>query len=289
MNQKRLYRVFIWGFLFLYLLVAAISFFHAIQFFSVGNNTVMSVVLAFAFEIGLALSLAAVLLSDANKRATLPWILMIVLTAVQVIGNVFSTYKYIALSETEYYQYLAEPLLFWMEGVTEESVRIVVSWIIGAILPIIALFMTDMVATNIKNLNALKNAEPINEPINEPKPAEEKKEQAAEEMPLPDVKPTPVPATEKPVEVPVTETKWPDRTEELLEDPMRAVKFNADGFIEDEESEPSVEEEKPVTDEINSADADFPEAAVSEAKVPAEKPGLLKKIGNSLKNLWLKG
>ncbi len=153
MNQKRLYKVFIWGFLLLYLMVAAISFFHAIQFFSVGNNITMSVVLAFAFEVGLALSLAAVLLSDANKRATLPWILMIVLTAVQVIGNVYSTYKYMALSEVEYYQYLAKPLLFWMEGVTEDSVQIVVSWIIGAILPIIALFMTDMVATNIKNLN----------------------------------------------------------------------------------------------------------------------------------------
>lgn len=154
MNQKRLYKVFIWGFLLLYLMVAAISFFHAIQFFSVGNNITMSVVLAFAFEVGLALSLAAVLLSDANKRATLPWILMIVLTAVQVIGNVYSTYKYMALSEVEYYQYLAKPLLFWMEGVTEDSVQIVVSWIIGAILPIIALFMTDMVATNIKNLNS---------------------------------------------------------------------------------------------------------------------------------------
>lgn len=153
MNQKRLYKVFIWGFLLLYLMVAAISFFHAIQFFSVGNNITMSVVLAFAFEVGLALSLAAVLLSDANKKATLPWILMIVLTAVQVIGNVYSTYKYMALSEVEYYQYLAKPLLFWMEGVTEDSVQIVVSWIIGAILPIIALFMTDMVATNIKNLN----------------------------------------------------------------------------------------------------------------------------------------
>lgn len=138
MNQRRLYKVFIWGFLLLYLMVAAISFFHAIQFFSVGNNITMSVVLAFAFEVGLALSLAAVLLSDANKRATLPWILMIVLTAVQVIGNVYSTYKYMALSDVEYYQYLAKPLLFWMEGVTEDSVQIVVSWIIGAILPIIA-------------------------------------------------------------------------------------------------------------------------------------------------------
>lgn len=116
----------------------------------------MSVTLALAFEIGLALSLAAILLSDENKKSTLPWILMIVLTLVQVIGNVYSTFKYISLSEEQYYQYLAKPLLFWMEGVTEDTVQIIVSWIIGAILPIIALFMTDMVASNIKNLEKTK-------------------------------------------------------------------------------------------------------------------------------------
>ena len=79
---------------------------------------------------------------------------MIILCAVQVIGNVYSTYKYIALSETEYYQYLAQPLLFWIEEISEETVRIIISWIIGAILPIIALFMTDMVASNLKIMHA---------------------------------------------------------------------------------------------------------------------------------------
>lgn len=153
MNQKKLYKVFIYGFLVLYFFIAAISFFHAVQFFNVGNPVWMSVILAFAFEIGLALSLAAVLLSDENKKATLPWILMTVLTFVQVIGNVFSTFKYMALSGEEYYQYLAKPLLFWMEEVNPDNVQVIVSWIIGAILPIIALFMTDMVATNIRNLN----------------------------------------------------------------------------------------------------------------------------------------
>lgn len=161
MNQKTLYKVFIWGFLFLYLLVATISFFHAVQFFGIGNNVAMSVTLALSFEIGLALSLAAILLSDANKKATLPWILMTVLTIVQVIGNVYSTYKYIALSGEQYYQYLAKPLLFWMEGVTQDIVQVIVSWIIGAILPIIALFMTDMVATNIKNLNGTNTVETV--------------------------------------------------------------------------------------------------------------------------------
>lgn len=154
MNQKVLNKVFVWGFLFLYLLVACISFCHAVEFFNIGNANWMSITLAFAFELGLALSLAAILLSDSNSKNVLPWALMIILCAVQVIGNVYSTYKYIALSETEYYQYLAQPLLFWIEEISEETVRIIISWIIGAILPIIALFMTDMVASNLKTMNA---------------------------------------------------------------------------------------------------------------------------------------
>ena len=153
MNQKVLNKVFVWGFLFLYLLVACISFCHAVEFFNIGNANWMSITLAFAFELGLALSLAAILLSDSNSKNVLPWALMIILCAVQVIGNVYSTYKYIALSETEYYQYLAQPLLFWIEEISEETVRIIISWIIGAILPIIALFMTDMVASNLKTMN----------------------------------------------------------------------------------------------------------------------------------------
>lgn len=153
MNQKVLNKVFVWGFLFLYLLVACISFCHAVEFFNIGNANWMSITLAFAFELGLALSLAAILLSDSNSKNILPWVLMIILCAVQVIGNVYSTYKYIALSETEYYQYLAQPLLFWIEDISEKTVRIIISWIIGAILPIIALFMTDMVASNLKTMN----------------------------------------------------------------------------------------------------------------------------------------
>ena len=150
MNQKVLSKVFIWGFLFLYLLVAGISFCHAVQFFNIGNVMWMAATLAFAFELGLALSLAAILLSDENKKNTLPWILMIILTFVQVVGNVYSTFKYISLSDVDYYIYLQKPLLFWIEEISQETVQIIISWIIGAILPIVALFMTDMVASNMK-------------------------------------------------------------------------------------------------------------------------------------------
>lgn len=182
MNQKVLHKVFIWGFLFLYLLVALISFCHAVQFFGIGNVKWMSISLAFAFELGLALSLASILLSDKNKKQTLPWILMITLTAVQVVGNVYSVFRYISVSDVDYYQYLAKPLLFFIEEVDENTIQIIVSWIMGAILPVVALMMTDMVANNIKNVSEDK-AEPIEsvkdelEKDTEEQPAvEEKKE-----------------------------------------------------------------------------------------------------------------
>ena len=182
MNQKVLHRVFIWGFLFLYFLVALISFCHAVQFFGIGNVKWMSISLAFAFELGLALSLASILLSDKNKKQTLPWILMITLTAVQVVGNVYSVFRYISVSDVDYYQYLAKPLLFFIEEVDENTIQIIVSWIMGAILPIVALMMTDMVANNIKNVSEDKkeaiesDKDKLEEDIEEQPAVEEKKE-----------------------------------------------------------------------------------------------------------------
>ena len=182
MNQKVLHRVFIWGFLFLYFLVALISFCHAVQFFGIGNAKWMSISLAFAFELGLALSLASILLSDKNKKQTLPWILMITLTAVQVVGNVYSVFRYISVSDVDYYQYLAKPLLFFIEEVDENTIQIIVSWIMGAILPVVALMMTDMVANNIKNVSedkkeAIESAkDKLEERIKEQPTVEEKKE-----------------------------------------------------------------------------------------------------------------
>ncbi len=176
MNQKILHKIFIWGFLFLYFLVALISFCHAVQFFGIGNVKWMSIALAFSFELGLALSLASILLSNENKKQTLPWILMITLTAVQVIGNVYSVFRYISLSEQDYYQYLAKPILFFIEEVDAGSIQVIVSWIMGAILPIVALMMTDMVANNIKNASDDKKELPEEST----KPIEEQKEKMEE-------------------------------------------------------------------------------------------------------------
>ena len=225
MNQKVLHKVFIWGFLFLYLLVALISFCHAVQFFGIGNVKWMSISLAFAFELGLALSLASILLSDKNKKQTLPWILMITLTAVQVVGNVYSVFRYISVSDVDYYQYLAKPLLFFIEEVDENTIQIIVSWIMGAILPIVALMMTDMVANNIKNVSEDK-AELIES-------VKDKIEEDIEEQP----------ATEEKKETPIT-------VEEVKEN-LKPVKKNEDSIADyidvlsaTENKKPKVEEKK---------------------------------------------
>ena len=225
MNQKVLHRVFIWGFLFLYFLVALISFCHAVQFFGIGNAKWMSISLAFAFELGLALSLASILLSDKNKKQTLPWILMITLTAVQVVGNVYSVFRYISVSDVDYYQYLAKPLLFFIEEVDENTIQIIVSWIMGAILPIVALMMTDMVANNIKNVSEDKK-----EVIES---AKDKLEEGIEEQP----------AVEEKKEAPVT-------VEEVKEN-LKPVKKNEDSIADyvdilsaAQNKKPEVEEKK---------------------------------------------
>ena len=152
MDSKKYTKVFVLAFMFLYLLVAAISFCHAIEFFTIGNVQWMAIMLAFAFELGLAVCLASILLGR-NRNNTVAWILLVVLVIVQVCGNTYSVFKYISMSNTDYYQYLAKPLLFFIEEVSQESVQIIISWIMGAILPIVAMLMTEMISKQLKDLD----------------------------------------------------------------------------------------------------------------------------------------
>lgn len=175
MKNKVLYKVFIWTFILLYLGTAFISYCHSIEFFNIGNSEWMSYILGIIFELGQATVLASLLLTN-NRKNLLPWCLMILLTAVQVIGNTYSVYKYIALSESDYYMYLSNALLFWINGISQETIMVIVSWIIGAMLPIVALAMTSMVTTQMK----LQSTEEV---INTPQEIA-KEEDIKEEKPI---------------------------------------------------------------------------------------------------------
>lgn len=136
--------VYIGLFSVLYLIVAFSSFFHACAFFGLANNTWMSIILAFAFEVGQAAVLFSLLTSAKDRSRIMPWVLMIMFTLVQVIGNVYSSYKYIVTNSVENLRYFKEPIFIWT-SLPDDQATVIVVYLVGALLPIAALLLTSMI------------------------------------------------------------------------------------------------------------------------------------------------
>lgn len=142
----------------LYASVAFVSTWHAIAFFGLSNNTFLSVMLAVTFEVGQAAVLFA-LLSKSMNRNWLPWTLMTVLTLVQVLGNVFSSYRYMVTENADQIKYFTKSVLFFVQSPNPDFNYVMISYITGAILPIVSLCMTAMVV----NMMDKKEAKPKRE------------------------------------------------------------------------------------------------------------------------------
>ena len=127
----------------LYLAVGFVSVYHSISFFSISNSEWLAVILALAFEIGQAAVLFSLLVNKSKK--TMPWVLMGVLTAVQVLGNVYSSYHYAALNSPDEIKYFTDSVLFFIQDPNPQVNQVMISYITGAILPIVALCMTSMI------------------------------------------------------------------------------------------------------------------------------------------------
>jgi hypothetical protein len=90
--KPSLVRKFIIGiFCSLYILVSLISTVHVIDFFEIANPRWMAVTLAVAFEIGAAASLASLVILNKMNR-TLVWALFIVITLMQMQGNLYHAF-----------------------------------------------------------------------------------------------------------------------------------------------------------------------------------------------------
>ena len=142
----------------LYLIVAFSSFYHACAFFELANNTWMAVILAFAFEIGQAAVLFSLLTSKKDRNRVMPWVLMTMFTLVQVIGNVFSSYKYLSLNSVADLKYFKEPIFIWTQ-LPDDITTVIVTYIIGAILPITALLLTSMITNYLSDEEEQKQIE----------------------------------------------------------------------------------------------------------------------------------
>lgn len=145
----------------LYIAVGFVSTYHAIAFFAISNAGWLAVILAIAFEIGQAAVLFSLLTSKTKK--IMPWILMGVLTLVQVLGNVFSSYQYMMLNSVDQIKYFTDSVMFFLQDPDPKVNQVMISYITGAILPIVSLCMTSMVvgAAGLDNKEEIiTNSEP---------------------------------------------------------------------------------------------------------------------------------
>ena len=157
-------------FILLYIAVGFVSTYHAVSFFSIANQIWLAIILAIAFELGQASALLSLITSKTSRSKIMPWVLMIILTSVQVMGNVFASYKHIMENDPNAIKYFHESILFWIHNVNPQIYNVVVVWIIGALLPIIALGLTGLVAEDFMELNIKKKEEnKIEQPIKQVK------------------------------------------------------------------------------------------------------------------------
>jgi hypothetical protein len=124
----------------------------------------LALILAIAFEIGQAAVLFSLLVNKTKK--TMPWILMVVLTLVQVLGNVYSSYQYAAINSMDEIKYFTESVLFYLQDPNPQVNQVMISYITGAILPIVALCMTSMIV-DVSGVDKDKVVEEIKEETNE--------------------------------------------------------------------------------------------------------------------------
>lgn len=146
-------KVLVTLFVILYLFVGIVSTMHSIEFFSISNMSTLAIMLAVAFEIGQAAVLFAMLNDTSQHKKYMPWALMGILTIVQVIGNIYSSYKYMIINSQEEIKYFTDSILFFIADPDQHYNNVMISYITGAILPIVALMLTSMVVS-FKNSSA---------------------------------------------------------------------------------------------------------------------------------------
>lgn len=173
MNSKIIRTTYLSLFAILYLCTAFVSTMHAIQFFSLANAAYLGVILALTFEVSQAAVLSSLLIDKSNQKKIVPWLLMFLMCGVQVLGNVYSSYKYICLNSLEDLKWFKEPIFIWMDNFPDKEATVIVTWAIGGLLPCVCLLLTEMVTSYIHRDEENK----VQEPTKQEEIKEDKKEE----------------------------------------------------------------------------------------------------------------
>lgn len=169
MNSKIIRTTYLSLFAILYLCTAFVSTMHAIQFFSLANAAYLGVILALTFEVSQAAVLSSLLIDKSNQKKIVPWLLMFLMCGVQILGNVYSSYKYICLNSLEDLKWFKEPIFIWMDNFPDKEATVIVTWAIGGLLPCVCLLLTEMVTSYIHKDKENKVQEPTKQEEPEPK------------------------------------------------------------------------------------------------------------------------
>jgi hypothetical protein len=142
-TKSKVVNTFIIGtFVSLYLTVSIISTIHVVEFFRLSNPEWLAISLAIGFELGAAASLAALITLDKMNK-NMVWALFIVITGMQMQGNMY--YAYTNIKEYQGWVELFN-LVEW-EPIAQKRLLAGVS---GAILPLVALGFIKSLVDYIK-------------------------------------------------------------------------------------------------------------------------------------------
>jgi hypothetical protein len=181
MKLSKITHLFVIGiFTSLYLLTSIISTWHVVDFFEMSNYLSMAICLAVAFEMGAAASLASIIVLDKMNKGIV-WMLFILLTLFQMMGNVY--YAYVHL----------ENFTGWIElfGLQDYDIimqKRVLAILSGAILPLVALGFIKALVDYIRPSDdkPVKENDEFDDIFNESKP-KAKEETFVEDVIEPDV------------------------------------------------------------------------------------------------------
>ena len=175
MNKKITKYIYIGLFAALYLSVALVSGIHAVAFFSLANAPALGVMLAITFEIGQAAVLFSLLTNPNQRKKIMTWVQLSIFTLVQILGNVYSSYKYIVSNSMENLRFFNEPVFIWTD-LPDQMCNVIITYLVGGILPISALLLTEMLTSYL-----YKEENKVQELIKEDKKEESENEQVQEQ------------------------------------------------------------------------------------------------------------
>lgn len=141
--KEKIVKGFIIGtFAILYLVTSLISTIHVIDFFELSNPRWMAISLAIAFELGAAASLSSIIALDKMNKGLI-WTLFIVITAMQVQGNLYFAFTNLTDFSTwsELFNIIDEEIIYQKR---------IISIVSGAILPLVALGFIKSLVDYIK-------------------------------------------------------------------------------------------------------------------------------------------